>query len=193
MTMHLASRILTRTCVAALILGSGGLVLATAAQAADGSPDLGRYQRVQPRVDYTVYGPMTSFGLPRTGFQLNGCGGGRDDFITADYGKQVTTTTPWISLQESPGSDGCVDGPDGVGPAATFTANGARAQVLGACAGGTSTCARSTAALVRKQGYTIVTLPGSADRPTKTHVEVYSQAMTLAQIKAFVRGLVPAA
>ncbi len=193
MTMPLASRILARTCVAALLLGSGGLVTATAAQAADASPDLGRYQRVQPRVDYTVYGPMTSFGLPRTSFQVNSCGNGRSDYITAEYGQQTTVTTPWLTLQESPGSDGCTDGPDGVGPAATFTANGARAQVLGSCAGGKSTCAHSTQALVKKQGYTIVTLPGSAARPTKTHIEVYSQAMTLAQIKAFVRGLVPAA
>ncbi len=193
MTKPLASRILARTSLAALILGSGGLVIASAAQAADASPDLGRYQRVQPRVDYTVYGPTTSFGLPRTSFQTNGCGGGRSDFITADYGSQTAGTTPWISLQESPGADGCVDGPDGIGPAATFTVNGARAQVLGACAGGKASCTHSTAALVKKQGYTIVTLPGSAARPTKTHVEVYSQAMTLAQIKAFVRGLVPAA
>ncbi|MCX6433325.1 MAG: hypothetical protein NTX29_11220 [Actinobacteria bacterium] len=192
MAMPLASRILARFGVAALIVGCGALATGSSAHAADGSPDLGRYQRVQPRVDYTVYGPTTSFGLPRTSFQVNSCGGGRSDFITADYGKQATATSPWLSLQESPGSDGCVDGPDGVGPAATFTVNGARAHVLGSCAGGKSTCAHSTAALVKKQAYTIVTLPGSADRPTKTHVEVYSQAMTLAQIKAFIRGLVPA-
>ena len=63
---------------------------------------------------------------------------------------------------------------------------------MGACAGGKSTCSASSLALVRQSAYTVVTLPGSASRPTTTYVEVYSQATSLAQIKAFVRGLVPA-
>ena len=54
------------------------------------------------------------------------------------------------------------------------------------------TCAKSTTDLVRQMAYTVVTLPGSASRPMPTFVEVYSEATSLAQIKAFVRGLVPA-
>lgn len=164
----------------------------SAAHAADGPPGFARYERVQAKVDFTVYAPMRTFGLPRTEFQRNGCGSGRGDFISVDYGSQATRGDQWIGLQESPGSFGCVDGPDGVGPAATFSVNGATATVLGSCPGGTSTCKRSTPDLVSTMAYTTVTLPGSADRPTTTFVEVYSQAMSLAQIKAFVRGLVPA-
>lgn len=173
---------------------SGILVLAGAsgAQAADESPGFGRYERVQAKVDYTVYAPMRTLGLPRTDFQRNDCGSGRGDFITASYGSQPSLADQSITLQESPGPNGCVDGPDGVGPATTFNVYGATATVMGACAGGKSTCKRSTTDLVRTMAYTTVTLPGSADRPTPTFVEVYSQATSIAQIKAFVRGLVPA-
>ena len=175
--------------VLASLVAAGG---ASAALAADGPSGLARYERVQAKVDYTVYAPTMTFGLPRTGFQRNGCGEDRDDFITVNYGSQAALTDQSITLQESPGAFGCVDGPDGVGPAATFTVNGATAKVMGACAGGKSTCSTSSPELVRTSAYTVVTLPGSASRPTTTYVEVYSQATSLAQIKAFVRGLVPA-
>jgi hypothetical protein len=177
---------------AAAVLASLAAVGGSAAFAADGPSGIARYERVQAKVDYTVYAPTRAFGLPRTGFQRNGCGGDRDDFITVNYGSQAELTDQSITLQESPGSFGCVDGPDGVGPAGTFRVNGAPAKVMGACAGGKSTCRKSTAELVGQSAYTVVTLPGSASRPTTTYVEVYSQAMSLAEIKAFVRGLVPA-
>jgi len=177
---------------AAAVLASLVTVGGSAALAADGPSGFARYERVQAKVDYTVYAPTRTLGLPRTGFQRNGCGSGRDDFITVSYGSQAALTDKSITLQESPGSFGCVDGPDGVGPAGTFTVNGVTAKVMGACAGGKSTCRKSTAALVRQSAYTVVTLPGSASRPTTTYVEVYSQATSLAEIKAFVRGLVPA-
>ncbi len=138
---------------AAAVLGSlvalGG---ASGALAADSPCGLARYERVQAKVDYTVYAPTMTFGLPRTGFQRNGCGGDRDDFITVNYGNQAALTDQSITLQESPGAFGCVDGPDGVGPAATFTVNGAAAEVMGACAGGKSTCSASSLALVRTVG-----------------------------------------
>jgi hypothetical protein len=73
-----------------------------------------------------------------------------------------------------------------------LTYEGAKVQVYGECAGGRATCDRSTPAGVKRQAYTTVTLPGSAVRPTQTYVEVYSQQVTLAQLREFIRGLVPA-
>jgi hypothetical protein len=154
-------------------------------------PDPTRTTRA--RVDYPVYAPTTTLRLPRTSFERVSCGNARDDFLSVDYGRQATLTSRWIGLQESPGPIGCVDGPDGFGPAATFTVNGAKAYVSGSCAGGRSTCSTSSPALAAKQAYTTITLPGSAAHPTPTFIEVYTQAMTLTQITAFVRGLVPVA
>lgn len=162
------------------------------AQAGDASPSNGRYARAQAAVDYTVYAPGTTFGLARTSFQRFACGPDRDDAISAAYGSQETRTSTWIALNEASGSVGCTDGPDGVGPAATFDVNGSEARVFGNCPGGTSSCVSSTPALVRQGAYTVVTLPGSAARPIGTFVEVYSQALSLAQIKQFVRSLYPA-
>lgn len=178
--------------LATVLTACAVITSASATHAADGPPGFARYERVQAKVDYTVYAPMRTFDLPRTSFQRYGCGSGRGDVITVRYGSQASLDDQSIQLQESPGPRGCVDGPDGVGPATTFTVNGATATVMGACAGGRTTCRRSTTDLVRSMAYTTVTLPGSASRPTPTFVEVYSQSTSLAQIRAFVRGLVPA-
>lgn len=191
----------TRQLMAACGLGLAlvtALAWATPAQAGDTSPagstpDNNRYVRAQNGVDYVVYAPGTTFGLARTSFQKVPCGGGRDDAISSAYGSQAARTDRWIGLQQSPGPTGCLDGPDGVGPAATFRVNGAKVRVLGSCAGGRPTCASSTPALVAKQAYTTVTLPGSAVRPTPTFVEIYTQALTLSQIRQFVEELYPAA
>ena len=193
MTSPANGRLLARA--GALILASVALAATAAlpAVAADNPPSTQRYERVQKSVDYTVYAPETSFGLPRTGFQKFGCGSGRDSAISVSYGSQAQLTNPWIGLNESPGKTGCTDGPDGVGPVTTFRANGIKATVYGACAKGASTCVTSTPALAARQAYTVITLPGSAARPTPTFTEVYTQALTLAQIKEFVRGLFPAA
>lgn len=192
MTKPQRTRTVARTGAAAFAVTALALTVAVPAVAADDPPSRQRYERVQNSVDYTVYAPSTSFGLPRTDFQKFGCGTGRDDAISASYGSQAKLTDQWIGLSESPGTTGCTDGPDGVGLVTTFRANGVKVTVYGACAKGAATCRSSTPALAGRQAYTVATLPGSADRPTTTFVEVYTQALTLAQIKEFVRGLAPA-
>ena len=160
---------------------------AAAPSIAANGPD--KYEGAQVGLTYTVYAPSFTAGLKQTGFELNGCMAGMDEQINANYGSQATSTSKWIGLNES--QMACQDGPDGVGPAATFTVKGAKATVMGACAGGKSTCPKSDAAGVKKSAFTTVTLPAGGAGLSKTYVEIYSQGVTLAQIKAFVRGLKP--
>lgn len=154
-------------------------------QAADGGP--GRYQQAQVGLTYTVYAPTFTAGLKRTSFALEGCGSGRDEFINANYGSQGPTLTTWIGMNQS--TSGCIDGPDGVGPAATFTVKGAKVTVMGNCAGGASVCKTATRRSVLKGGYTTVTLPSGGDGLSTTFVEVYTQLLTVKQIRAFLNGL----
>lgn len=147
----------------------------------------GKYQQAQVGLTYTVYAPSNSAGLKRTSFALNGCGGGLDEFINANYGHQ-TSGKAWIGLNEF--EKYCIDGPDGQGPAATITVKGAKATIMGACAGGKSTCKSATRASVVKSGYTTVTLPGAGGLKS-TDIEVYSSGLTVAQIRAFLVGLRP--
>ena len=168
-----------------------GLLAATAlgtASPAIAAREPGRFERAQAGLDYTVYAPSGTAGLKRTGFQLFACGQG-DESINADFGSEATRASRWISLNES--SKPCLDGPDEVGPAATFMVRGAKATVMGACPGGTSTCAASSPALVRRSAYTTVTLPSGGDGLSSTFVEVYSQNLSLAEVKEFVTGLRP--
>lgn len=161
------------------------LVATAPAHAATGGP--GKFEQAQVGLTYTVYAPSTTAGLKRTSFALEGCGGGLDEFITANFGHQ-TSGKAWIALNEF--EKYCIDGPDGVGPAATVTVKGAKATIMGACAGGKSTCASATRASVVKSGYTTVTLPG-ANGLKSTDIEVYTTGLTIAQIRAFLQGLHP--
>lgn len=180
-----ARRIVSVTAaLGAAVLIAVGAVAPTGA--ATGPDD---YESAQVGLTYTVYEPTTTARLAQTGFELNGCMAGMDEQINADYGSQATSTSRWIGLNQS--QMACQDGPDGVGPAATFMVRGAKATVLGDCAGNASTCPRATRAGVRRSGFTTVTLPSGGTGLSATHVEVYSQGLTLAQIKAFVRGLKP--
>jgi hypothetical protein len=175
-------RSLTFTAFSVLALLATGVAPSSAA---DGP---GKYESAQVGLTYTVYKPTDTLGIKRTGFQLNGCGVGVDEQINAYYGRQGKGS--WIGLNES--QKGCEDGPDGVGPAATFTVRGAKAKVRGDCPGMASTCRSATRAGVRRGAYTTVTLPSGGDGLSPTYVEVYSANVTLKQLKAFVRGLMPA-
>lgn len=96
----------------------------------------------------------------------------------------------WINLNES--QTGCEDGPDGVGPVAKFTVNGATATIMGSCKGQKSICSKSNPALLRKgSGYTTVTLPAGSSGLKPTFVEVYTAGMSVKDIKEFVSGLEP--
>lgn len=148
----------------------------------------GPYERVQATVSWTVYAPTVTYGLPRSGFQRIPCPG-TEAGISVDYGSQATRSSRWIGLNEYDGRP-CLDGPDGVTRYTTFWVRGAKAVVNGDCANDRPTCASTTAALVEQGAYTTVTLPGSRGR-SATFVEVYTQNLTLADIKRFVRGLVP--
>ena len=160
------------------------LVGVAPAHAAPDGP--GKYQQAQVGLTYTVYAPSNTAGLTRTSFELDGCGGGLDEFINADYGHQ-TSGKAWIG-RRSYGTEQAL--PDGVGPAATVTVKGAKATIMGACAGGKSTCASATRASVVKSGYTTVTLPG-ANGLKSTDIEVYTTGLTVAQIRAFLQGMRP--
>ena len=155
------------------------------ADAADGP---GRWEKAQVGLTYTVYRPSTTVGLARTGFQLMSCAPGRDDMVIARYGRDTSKRS--ISIQES--QRGCVDGPDGVGPAGTFTVRGAKATVLGSCGPNRGTCPSSTPAGVRRSAYTTVTLPSGGAGLGSTFVELYTEGLSLAEITTVVRGLVPA-
>jgi len=181
--------------VLAGILVAGALTtgaIASPALAAEQPAGFARFEKAQAKRKFVVYAPSTTFGLPLTSFKSYGCGNPAGPFLDADFGSQATRTSTYIGLQESPGTSPCTDGPDSVGPAATFTVLGSKVQVYGQCAGGRATCDRSTAAGVKQQAYTTVILPGSAVRPTETYVEIYSQQLTIAQIREFIRGLAPA-
>lgn len=170
--------------VAVGALALGLLVTVPMAHAANG-PD--KYEQAQVGLTYTVYAPTVTYGLKRTSFTLNGCGGGLDDFINAAYGSQ-TSGKAWISLNEF--EKYCTDGPDGSGPAATVMVKGAKATVMGACAGGKSTCTSATRKSVVTSGYTTVTLP-AANGLKKTAVELYTTGLTVAQIRAFLTRMQP--
>ena len=169
---------------------------ASPVSAADQPSGIERFAKAQAGRSFVVYAPTVTFGLPRSSFQSVPCGGTRGSALSVDYGSQGSGGSKWIGLQESPGKAGCVDGPDGLArkPIATFTINGAEVSIAGRCPDSAedSGCRKSSPALLLKGGYTTVTLPGSAARPTTTYVEIYSQQLSVAQIRAFVRGLVPA-
>ena len=167
-------------------------VVAAAAFAAPASAAVNpaKYDQAQVGLTYTVYVPTTSLDLKATSFQLTDCGGGKDEQINAAFGSQMSNKG-WISLTES--NTGCEDGPDGVGPVAKFTVDGATATIMGSCKGGKSTCTKSNPALLRKgQGYTTVTLPAGSSALKSTFVEVYTDGMSVKDIKEFVTGLTPA-
>lgn len=177
------------------ILVAGALatgVGATPALAEEQPAGFARFEKAQAKRKFVVYAPTTTFGLPLTRLKSYGCDNPAGPLLSADFGTQSTRTSMYIGLQESPGTGPCTDGPDSVGPAATFNYEGAKVQVYGQCAEGRPTCDKSTSAGVKQQAYTTVTLPGSAVRPTPTYVEIYSQQVTLAQLRTFIRGLVPA-
>lgn len=181
--MRLPSR--RRTTLATLLAAVVVAGLATPVVAAEGP---NAYESAQVGLTYTVYEPTRTLGLPRSGFELNGCAPGRDEQINADYGREGRGR--WIQVNQS--QQGCQDGPDGVGPTATFTVRGATATVMGDCPGQASTCTKATRAGARRGAYTTVTLPSAGDGLSGTYVEVYSARVPLSRIKAFVRGLVPA-
>ncbi len=179
---------MTRSRLLSLLTSLVAVVTLVGVAPAHAAPDgPGKYQQAQVGLTYTVYAPSNTAGLTRTSFELDGCGGGLDEFINADYGHQ-TSGKAWIGLNEF--EKYCIDGPDGVGPAATVTVKGAKATIRGACAGGKSTCASATRASVVKSGYTTVTLPG-ANGLKSTDIEVYTTGLTVAQIRAFLQGMRP--
>lgn len=176
-----------------LLVGIVSVVVAPTSSAVAQTADLQRFEKAQAKRTFTVYAPTETFGLPLTDFQSVPCGGGADDALTFSYGSQSSRESRWISPVEYPGRP-CLDGPDGIArvPVATFTIEGAKVRVMGACPDLRPICKKSTRALAKRQGYTTVTLPGSAARPTPTYIEIYSQQISIAEIRAFVHGLTPA-
>jgi hypothetical protein len=144
----------------------------------------GRYQRAQARVSYTVYVPTQTFGLKRSAFSLVSCGAGRDRFLNAGYGGQEDANHRWFAINES--TELCADGPDGIGPAATFNVNGATATVDGRCSGGRATCTSATRSSVLRTGFTTVTLPASGAGRTSTFLQVYTEGFTVRQIRQLI-------
>jgi len=185
--MHRRAPVVPVAAATLALLGSVLMGVAAAAPAAAAADGPGRFAQAQVGLDYTVYRPTTTLGLKRSSFQLFICGTG-DESISADYGSQTARTSRWIGLAES--ARPCEDGPDGVATATTFRVRGATATVAGDCPGQMSTCTGSRTS-VRRGAYTTVTLPSGGDGLSSTFVEVYTQAITLKQLKAFVRGLVP--
>ena len=176
----------SRIAIALLSVGVAVAAFVTPAGAVD---NVAKYDQAQVGLTYTVYVPTTSLGLKATSFQLIGCGKGKDEQINASYGSQMSNEG-WISLSES--NTSCTDGPDGVGPVTKFTVRGATVTIMGSCRGGKSTCTKSTPALLRKgQGYTTVTLPAGDSSLKSTFVEVYTDGMSVKDIKKFVTGLKP--
>ena len=168
-----------RIAIALLAAGVAAVALAAPANA---TVNPAKYEQAQVGLTYTVYAPTTSIDLKGTSFQLTDCGGGKDEQINASYGSQMSNKG-WISLTES--QTGCEDGPDGVGPVATFTVDGATATIMGSCKGGKSTCTKSNPALLRKgQGYTTVTLPAGSSALKTTFVEVYTAGMSVKALAA---------
>jgi hypothetical protein len=165
------------TAVLSLIALSG----VPASAATDGR---GRYQRAQALVTYTVYVPGQTFGLKRSAFSLVPCGAGRDRFLNAGYGSQEDANHRWFAINES--AEPCADGPDGIGPAATFTINGATATVDGLCSGGRATCTSATRSSVLRTGFATVTLPASGAGRTSTFLQVYTEGFTVRQIRQLI-------
>lgn len=162
--------------------------------AADQPPGLKRFEKAQAKREFVVYAPTNTLGLPLTEFQSVRCPGNpAGNALSFSYGSQSTRDSRWIGPVESPGRP-CLDGPDGLArrPVATFTVDGAKVRVMGQCPDSKPTCAKSTRALAEQQAYTTVTLPGSAVRPTPTYVEIYTQHISIAEIRMFIQGLVPA-
>lgn len=143
------------------------------------------YEGAQVGLTYTVYEPSNTLGMPQSSFGLNDCAASKDEQINSAYGRQGKARS--ISMTQS--QTGCEDGPDGVGKAGAFSVNGATATVMGACSGTASTCTKATKAGVRRSAYTTVTLPSGGAGLGTTFVEVYSEGLSLAQIRTFVRGL----
>ena len=168
---------------------------ASPASATHDSTGMRHYVKAQASRDFTVYAPTATMDLSQTSFQSVPCAGSSGKGISSDYGSQGSGDSPWIGLQESPGKGGCVDGPDGIArtPVATFRVNGAKVTVGGRCPNidKQSICEKSSPALFKTSGYTTVTLPGSAARPIPTYIEIYSQQMSVDEIRRFVRSLVP--
>ena len=174
-----------RTPVVVLLTAVLSVTVAAPVLAAEGP---NAYESAQVGLTYTVYEPSRTLGLTRSDFELEDCAPGRDEQINADYGREGEGR--WIQLNQS--QEGCQDGPDGVGPTATFSVRGATATVMGDCPGQASTCSKATRAGARRGAYTTVTLPSAGDGLSATYVEVYSARVPLWRIKAFIRGLVPA-
>ncbi len=173
---------MTKMLTVTLAAGAAALTLAVAAPAHAASDT---YEGAQVGLTYTVYAPSNTLGMPQSTFQLNACAPGKDEQINSSYGRQGKARS--VSMVES--QTGCEDGPDGVGKAATFVVDGATATVMGDCQGSTSYCAKATKAGVRRSAYTTVTLPSAGSGLSSTFVEVYSEGLSLAQIRTFVRGL----
>ena len=178
------------TFLAATALSAAAVVGAIPAAHAAEDPFL----HAQVGLTYTVYEPQKALGLKmgaahQTGFQLQDCAGS-DEQVDAVYGGRLNAQHEVVgrsfTLLES--LKGCEDGPDGVGPAGTFTALGATATVMGSCAGGKSTCSSATKQGVRKQAYTTVTLP-AASGLKPTFVELYTTGLSFAQIRTIVGSL----
>ncbi|GDX32674.1 hypothetical protein LBMAG15_16090 [Actinomycetes bacterium] len=175
--------------IAIALLAAGVAAAALGAGPASAAVNPAKYEQAQVGLTYTVYKPTTSIDLKTSSFQLTDCGGGKDEQINASFGSQMSNKG-WISLTES--QTGCEDGPDGVGPVTTFTIDGATATIMGSCKGGKSTCTKSNPAQLRKgQGYTTVTLPAGSSALKSTFVEVYTDGMSVKEIKAFFAGLKP--
>lgn len=181
----------TRARIALSLLAAAGLAAAALATSpvAAAATNPAKYEKAQVGLTYTVYAPTTSIDLKSSSFQLTDCGGGKDEQLSASFGSQMSNSG-WINLNES--QTGCEDGPDGVGLVTNFKVKGATATIMGSCKGGKSTCTKSNPALLRKgQGYTTVTLPAGSSALKSTFVEVYTDGMSVKDIKAFVTGLKP--
>ena len=164
------------------------------ASAANDPPGLKRFEKAQAKRSFVVYAPTKTFGLPLTEFQTVPCSGNAaGDALSFSYGSQSPPASRWIGPMESPGRP-CLDGPDGIAsePVATFTVNGAKVRVMGSCPDLKPTCKKSTRALAKRQAYTTVTLPGSAVCHATAYAEIYTQNISVAEVRTFIRGLVPA-
>lgn len=163
-----------------LVLTAAGVDLpASPVSAADQSSGAERCAKAQASRSCVLYAPTATLGLPRSSFQSVPCGGARGSAISVDYGSQGSGDERWIGLQESPGTSGCRDGPNGLArvPVATFRVNGAKVSVAGRCpqSAEESGCRTSSPALLMTSGYTRVTLPGSASRRSAYSSMIWSR------------------
>jgi hypothetical protein len=162
-------------------------MLSTAVPASAGDAP-GAFERLQQRVDFTVYAPTATFGLPLANIRHYDCGPTEGLLLSATYGRGRDGVARKIGLFES--AQQCQDGPDGIALVATFRVRGSTAKLFGDCSNDRPTCAPSDAS-VRRGGYVQVTLPSAGSGRGSTYVELYSHAVTRVELKAFVRGLVP--